>query len=121
MIAMQIALEQNNLAAHELGLEVPAATVLILFAGELLWTSQRCWQTTSVEENNWLPIIGDLWKVDQCICKKRWAVWKGRFEWVAAYNEVRKESTQSAQRAGKKWVRLRKVRYQPGLGGGIRC
>lgn len=80
--------------------------MLILYAGEVFWKSTPRWQSKVVKESDWLPMIGDLWKGEQCLSKERWTLCKERSQRIAECEEVREESRDPAAKAVKAMERI---------------
>lgn len=97
LYAMRWALEESQITAHELGMEIPATVAWVSVAGEWMWKSQRLW------EGQWnAGRGGDLWKGKRGFCAERWEFWKDRFEWVSGREDLREDTRLAASKAAER-------------------
>lgn len=101
LIAIVPALEEGEKAPEEISLNIPAAAVWILYAGEQIYTCRSEWGRKP--PNGCKPAEGGpLWNGKIGFCPKRWALWKDRFQWVTMQSDMTDEAREMAGKAVEK-------------------
>lgn len=101
---MRAALEDER-HADELWINVPAAAVWVLYAGNFLFRSQREWVFVPEEgnlEGRSVAYGGPLWQGKTGSCIERWEFWKERFGVIVETENVDEDTRSWADSARRK-------------------